>query len=289
MNNHKLLSAIIFLILGIMTACGLTATGTNNKAENGTIQNNVTADNKQTASGKAAENKSADSIQTKSIEIFDGRDYETKNTVPSTAENSLVKEEVRIRAGEDYLIRRLRGLTVEFDEEFSLRDVAAGSFTKSNAKQKAYLYRYSYTNGVVIVEDEKVVEHFSGDPGDYALYFRIKSSPDANRNGLSEIVLLRNVEDTEQISAHLFEFNKGNLEFLGQADLYGSNVEGGGEEIRAEKVERTGYVVSVQPSANPTFIREKYKKIGSGKWVLTGKAEKFSWDTKIEANLTNIR
>lgn len=267
----------------------MNATGTNNQAESGTIQNKATADNKQTASDKATENKSAGSIQTKSIEIFDGRDYETKNAALSAAEKSLVEKEVRLRAGEDFLTRRLRGLTVNFDEEFSVTDVAAGSFTQPNAKQKAYLYRYSYTNGVVIVEDEKVVEHFSGDPGDYALYFRIKSSPDANRNGLSELVLLRNVEDTEQIYAHLFEFNKGNPAFLGQADFYGSNVEGGGEEIPAEKVERTGYVVSVQPSSNPTFLRERYKKIGSGKWILTGKAEKFSWDTKIEAKLTNIR
>ena len=289
MNNHKLFLAILFLISGIMTACGLTATGTNNKAENGTIQNNATADNKQTASGKATENKSADSIQTKSIEIFDGRDYERKNAALSASEKTVVEKEVRLRAGEDFLKKRLNGLTINFDEEFSLTDVTAGSFTQPNAKQKAYLYRYSYTNGVVIVEDEKVIEHFSGDPGDYALYFRIKTSPDANQNGLSELVMLRNVEDTEQIYAHLFEFNKGNLEFLGQANFYSSNVEGGGDEIPAEKVERTGYVVSVQPSSNPTFLREKYKKIGSGKWILTNKAEKFSWDKKIEAKLTNIR
>src|SRR5688500_4692150 len=129
MNNHKIYPAFFLLISGIMTACGSTETGANSKTETGTLQNKSPADNQQAVSGKTAENKSAESRQTNVIEIFDGRDYETKNAVLPVSETSLVKEEVRIRAGEDFLIKRLGVLTVEFDEEFSVTDAAAGSFT----------------------------------------------------------------------------------------------------------------------------------------------------------------
>lgn len=285
MNKNKLLTAILFSSFGLITACGSTEAVADYKKANENVPD-MAANNR-----KNVENKAADNVKSKSIELFDGRSGEVKNTKPSTAETALVEKEVRVKSKEKFLRNRLAGLAenVDWEKEFSVEGVAEGAFTKANSKQKAVLYRFSYTNGVVVLEDGNIVAHLSGGPGDYAFYFAIKALPDVNQNGLSEIVLFRNVEDNENVIPYLFEPKNGEMNFLGEARYFTSSYVAG-DDTDSEKAKQTAYRTTIQPSSNPTFLQEIYERTGSkAEWMLTKKAEKFSLNKKIEATLTNIR
>jgi hypothetical protein len=286
MDKNKLFTVILFSSFGIMTACGLTEAVADNQKASENTATNAAANNR-----KNAENKATDTARSKTIELFDGRGGEIKNTKPSAAETALVEKEVRVKSKEDFLKTRLEGLAenVDWEKEFSVDGVAEGAFTNANSKQKAILYRFSYTNGVIVLEDGNIVAHFSGGPGDYAFYFAIKALPDVTQNGLSEIVLFRNVEDNDDVLAYLFESEKDSVNFLGEARYFTSSYIAG-DDTDSEKAKQTAYRITVQQSVNPTFLQEIYERTGSkAKWVLTEKAEKFSLDKKIEAKLTNIR
>ena len=212
--------------------------------------------------------------------IVDGRNYLKAIQKPSKAEAATVQAEVRRRSQEKFLKKRLDGLNPgKFEEAFELRGVAQGSFTRAGANQRAVLYRYSYTNGVVVLENGKIVAHYSGDPGDYALYVGIFSAPDLNGNGLSELVLLRNVEDTADIYAYFFDSGK----FQGATTIYTTNVRPGEDPPPNEKIEDLAYSVR-----GPKLQRETYQRGQEGSWKLKSGLAPFQLDRKGTGQLTRI-
>ena len=146
---------------------------------------------------------------------------------------------MRQRAREAFLQKRLANLAgPNFDDEFEIRGCARGRFSAGGVTQTAVLYRYSYTNGVIVLEDGKVVAHYSGDPGAYAHYTGIAAAPDIRRNGLSELILFRNVEDSADIYAYLFDGGS----YFGAATVFSSNLRGG-DEMPADQIRDTAYQV----------------------------------------------
>lgn len=218
------------------------------------------------------------------VPLFDGRSYLKAVQKPGKAESAAVKAEVRRRSQEKFLKKRLDGLVSgNFDEAFEIRGMAKGSFTRAGAAQQAVLYRYSYTNGVVVLEGGKVVAHYSGDPGDYALFVAIFSAPDVNGNGLSEMILLRNVEDTPDIYAYFYDSGA----YQGAATVFSSNLLPGEDPVPDEKIEDLAYVVSADPGAK--FKRETYRRGKQGPWVLKAAAAPFALDKKAgPSRLTRI-
>lgn len=279
------------IILGInsMTACVASEKSAENKPPVASEQHQTTAENKTSGENKRAENKSAETAQTKSIEVFDGRDGDVKNGKLTEVDLALVEADVRQKAQEDFLKKQIIGSDFNWKEEFKILDVAEGSFTAPNSDgQRAVLYRFSYTNGVVILSDGDIVAHYSGGPGDYAFYTAIKSLPDVNQNGLSEIILFRNVEDNEDIIPYLFEANGDKIKFLGEAKYFGSDY-AAGDDTDSTKAKQTAFVVTVQPSKTPVFFQETYERTGSkSSWKSTKKAEKFSWENKSDAGIYDL-
>lgn len=209
--------------------------------------------------------------------LFDGRDP-LKMGKASPEETAVVTAEVKARASEAFLKKRLEGLgDGPFEEQFQLIGTAEGSFSRDKAEQKAILYRYSYTNGVVVLEDDKVVAHYSGDPGDYALYQAIGSVPDLNGNGRSELVLLRNVEDTAEIFAYLFDGQGPGLIFLGATTAFDSNVRPGEDPPAEEK--DTAYLANSSGGMN--LSRETFEKVGQGGWVSKGPVQSFNLEKEV--------
>ncbi len=206
--------------------------------------------------------------------LFDGREP-LKMAKATPEETALVTAEVKTRASEAFLKKRLEGLgDGPFEEQFQLIGTAEGSFSRDKASQKAVLYRYSYTNGVVVLEGDKVVAHYSGDPGDYALYQAIASAPDLNGNGRSELVLLRNVEDTAEIFAYLFDGQGPGLVFMGASTVFDSNVRPGEDPPAEEK--DTAYLAT--GTAGMNLSRETFEKVGNGGWTSKGPSQSFTLD-----------
>lgn len=212
------------------------------------------------------------------VKLFDGRLLDGKTSLPgpSLADLPMVEEEVKRRAQEPFLQNRLGGDTLPNSENFEARMGLEGSFTRPGAAQKAFFYRLSLLNGLIVVEDGEVIAHFVGSPGDYALYTNV-IPVDANMDGLTDLVLTRNVEDNEHIYAYLFLAGPAGFAFSGETEVYTSNVQAG-EESPAN-VEATAYVASVTPGRTPLFQRETYARKGSGDWVLSSPLAPF--------NLTN--
>ncbi len=70
------------------------------------------------------------------LPLFDGRPYLKKVVQPDSATSSVVREEVRRRAQEPYLQKRLANLAgPNFDDEFEIRGCARGHFTSGVANQ----------------------------------------------------------------------------------------------------------------------------------------------------------
>ncbi len=218
------------------------------------------------------------------VPLFDGRSYLKAIQKPGKAEAATVKAEVLRRSQEKFLKKRLEGLTNgKFDEAFEIRGMAKGSFTRAGSAQQAVLYRYSYTNGVVVLEGGKVVAHYSGDPGDYALFVAIFSAPDMNKNGLSEMVMLRNVEDTPNIYAYFYDSGA----FQGATTVFSSNVLPGEDPVPDDKIEDLAYAVSAEPG--PKFQRVTYRRGKQGAWTVKAAAAPFALDKKGgPAKLTRI-
>ena len=277
-KHLSILTTAIFIGIGALTACGASEKSTNDTPPVSVGQHQPATENKISAGNKSSENKSVEKFQTKSIEVFDGRNGDVKYGSLTEVDRYLVEADVRKKAKEDFLKNQTFG-DFNWKEEFKILDVADGSFTAPNLEgQRAVLYRYSYTNGVVILSDGSIVAHYSGGPGDFAFYTAIKSLPDVNQNGLSEIVLFRNVEDNEDIISYLFEAKGDKIKFLGEAGFFAAGYLAG-DDVDVEKVKQNAYVVTVQPSKNPVWLQDVYERTGSkGAWKLTKKAEKFSWD-----------
>lgn len=286
----SILTFALIVSISALSACSSTETTANNKADSGAAHSNLAANDKEKPSHKAEENKAAETAQDKTIELFDGRSGKVKNAKLSEVDLALVEADVRKKAKEDFLKNQIIGSDFSWKEEFLILDVAEGAFTEPDSIQRAVLYRFSYTNGVVILADGDIIAHYSGGPGDYAFYTAIKSLPDVNQNGLSEIILFRNVEDNEDIIPYLFEAKDNTIKFLGEANYFDSGYIGG-EDTNLEKTKQNAYRLTVQPSKNPTYLQETYERTGNkSNWKLTKKAEKFSWETRDDDvyNLTKI-
>jgi hypothetical protein len=203
-----------------------------------------------------------------SVLLFDGRMLDGKETMPgpSLAELPTVEAEVKSRLGDPKLESLLMGETALTQENFQARLSVEGSFTRPGAKQKALFYRLGLGNGLVIVEDDKVVAHYAGSPGDYALYTYLVPV-DANADGLTDLLLYRNVEDNEDIYAYLFLMEASGPRFSGATTVFSSNVLAG-EENPPERLEATAYLAKVLPGGTPTFSRETYHRKGREEWSL---------------------
>ncbi len=223
--------------------------------------------------------------QPQPVQLFDGRQaISGRGSSLPAAESAFVKNEVRQRANHPVLKRRLEGLNPTF-EELEVRDWTDGSFTRKGAKQRAYLYRYSYTNGVVVTENSKVVAHYSGDPGDYALFIAARKAPDLNGDGRSDLVLLRNTEDTPDITAYVFSLDKTQSSYLGATLVYTSNIRPGEDPVPNEEIEDIAYKASGTGSA---LSRQKYVKHGDGGWRAQGTAEAFKLEGGAQVVLSRL-
>ena len=117
--------------------------------------------------------------------LYDAR-TSPKPAAPSAAEAALLESAVRPAARQAF--QKLEGCA----DEFTVVDVAAGSFTRAQARQKAILYRYCTTghgfaaDGLAVIEDGRVVAQVFYEGGwDSAL----GALPDLNGDGLSEILV----------------------------------------------------------------------------------------------------
>lgn len=282
MRRFSILTIAIIWGLSI-TACNASERTANEKPSVANEQRQTVVENKSVVENKKTENKVDETAQKKSIEVFDGREGDVKYGRLTEVDLALVRSDVEKKSKEDFLTKQLGdlGKNVDWKEEFKILDVADGSFTAPNLEgQRAVLYRYSYTNGVVILSDGDIVAHYSGGPGDLAFYTGIKSLPDVNQNGLTELILFRNVEDTDEIIPYLFEAKGDKIKFLGEARYFGSDYIAG-DDTDSKKAKQYAYVVTVEPSKNPVWLQETYERNGEkGTWKLTKKAEKISWKTR---------
>lgn len=204
------------------------------------------------------------------LQLFDGRQaISGKGSQLPAGEVALVKSELKKRAGHPVLKRRLDQLNPTF-EEFEVRDWADGSFTRKGAKQRAYLYRYSYTNGVVVTEGGKVVAHYSGDPGDYALFIALSKTSDLNGDGRSDLVLLCNTEDRADILAHFFSLGSARAAHLGASLVFTSNIVPGEDPVPDEEIQDTAFKVT---ASGPKLTQQRYVKHADGAWKAQGTSE----------------
>lgn len=202
--------------------------------------------------------------------IFDAR-LDLKPTEPSTAELNWLKRHVLPDAHSHWQEQE-----DSCEEGFSVKDVAAGAFTKANATQKAYMYQFCETrrgmsnDGIAIVEDKQLVAHLMYE-GTWSS--ALGALPDINRNGLSEILITGN--DTNQGYGHesifLIELVEGDVNTLGRITVYDSDCGATGAEHTM-----TFYKIDAEPTATPIFYRETFKQgcNNDGKPQKAGKRER---------------
>jgi hypothetical protein len=203
--------------------------------------------------------------------IFDGR-LELKATRPSDAEERLLKTNV-LPAAKKAWHKRERDRACIPDFPARALDVAAGSFTRAKADQKAILYKFCTVgqgmalNGIAIVENGKLVSHVIYDGGeDYA----IGALPDITGDGLAEIVLTgggTNQGVTWQAIA-IVETDGAKVTKFGRigtsSDDCGINEKHGKTEAKK---------ISVKAGAAPEFYREVFVRRGCEeprKWKPSG-------------------
>lgn len=217
------------------------------------------------------------------IRLFDGRepsDQWTRRT-PNPQDRDMVAAEVK-RASVEPELQRLAGpgQTAPNSDNFQVIEVAEGSFTQPGSKQKLFLYRYGLTNGLVVTEEQIVVAHYGGSPGDYALYTHMVPA-DLNADGLTDLILFANVEDNQDIHAYLFEMTPSGPQCSGKALVFSSTAQGG-EETDPKKTEETAYELLQSPGQPSTFTEAEFKRVGQGEWKQQGQARPFTWNHSAE-------
>lgn len=282
-NSNWLPALTIALIVGsgLMTAaCSSAAESRSANGNSAAAAQNksVAVDNK--PAGKTPNNKAV-AAPNESVAVYDGRDEEGKAKEATAAEKQSVEKEFKRR--EAVIMEKSEiGCNDGEAPTLDISGVAEGSFTAPNSSQKAFLYEWCHSGGgfgvggIVILENEKVAAHYSY--GDSGLYQGISSLSDVNKNGFSELVFVGGGSGQGYTSGtiDMFEFKGGNPDFLGRAETYSDN---SGAGVGKAMTETIAYKISVEPSANPTFLHEKYEqKQAAGKWSLIGKAAKFSLD-----------
>ncbi len=194
--------------------------------------------------------------------IFDGR-LELKATKLSPAEEALMTSTI-LPAARTYWKARERDQDCMPDFKSEALDVAAGSFTRAKAEQKAILYKYCVIgqdqalNGIAIVEDGRLVAHivYEGDE-DYA----IGVLPDINGNGISEILLATggtNQGITWQVVS-IIEIHGSEITKFGHIETSSDDC-----GINEKSGKTTAKKLFVRAGANPGFLREIYVNPGCG-------------------------
>ena len=220
--------------------------------------------------------------------VYDGRD-DSSSPPPTKTEADFIEKEVRKN---EALIREKSGLECDEDEfsSFGISGLTSGSFTKPNTQQKAYLYELCRSGrafgigGIIIVENEKIVAHYVY--GENGLDADITTLPDINQNGFSEIMLIGGGtgQGYTMGSVEIIEFAPGGVNSFGIADTYEDNF-----GTVSPRRSATAFKVSVQTGKNPVYFRETYtRKSQEGRWVLTGKSQKYALRRDYESKYHKI-
>jgi hypothetical protein len=288
-----------FILLFTIISIGLTLSCSSAATEK-TTDNKSIANKPQTNSAKSDNKKlentavqpAEDSKKDELIELWDGRkdsefkEYSDAETALVQAEFDKNKASIKQKMEESYC--------VEETDKIGISGIENGSFTKPNSKQKAIFYilcssgsSHFGVGGIIIFENEKAVSHYVY--GENGLDNYIATSPDINKNGLNELILI-NGQTHQGVSGgviSLIEFADGKLNFIGMTSTYSSN--SGAAEDR-KNVKSTAYKIVVQVSANPTFFRETYEMNGEAKdWKLVKKSEKISLEKLEEKYLKSYQ
>ena len=204
---------------------------------------------------------------TKTVTLFDGRvlDGSIHLPGPSLADTPDVEKEVQARAEEPYL-KNFAGTSQiqQGSPDFEVRMGLSGSFTRPGAAQKAFLYRLGLSDGVVVVDQGAVVAHYHGLVGDYA-HYTYATVEDVNGDGLSDLILSRNVEDSKDIEAYLFEMTPQGPRFSGSTPVFQSNQQAGAD--RPNPLQSDAYVTHLRPGSPPQLRQDSYHRTGQGPWV----------------------
>lgn len=201
------------------------------------------------------------------LPIYDGR-VESASPVSPGADEGIIKRNAIPKA------RQIWKDHEGCQEDFSIIDAAKGSFTKPNAVQKAYLYRYCETghnfanNGIVIMENGQIAAHVVYEGGtDNA----IGALPDINGNGLSELII-SNGSTNQGITVSVvipIELSSNGVKKFGIADIYEDDC-GAKENCKA-----TAYRLLAKTGPSPIFYSETYRMRGK-KWLKLGDAKQVS-------------
>lgn len=210
--------------------------------------------------------------QTSSV-IYDAR-LVIAESKPSVSEAVLINKRVRpVAIG---IWRKTDGCK----DEFTVVDVATGSFTKPRSNQRAFLYRLCETghgfavNGIVILEAGQVVAHvvYSG-----GWENAIGALPDINGNGVNELILVNggtNQGMTWGNAAILELTNDGVIKF-GRASTYEDDC-----GTLTDKKKVTAYVLRAVTGVAPVFYRDTYTShtCESGSWKTMGSQNQLMLD-----------
>ncbi len=213
------------------------------------------------------------------IKIYDGRS-ESVQTKISDQEKQLVENFVRKN---EKAIKRF-GTSKDFEcEKDSIRvdSVADGFFTRKKLVQKAYLYQLCFSGnaqyatslgGIVIVENNQPAGHYVF--ANISGYNNLKSLPDLNRNGYSEIAL----EFSHKING---------LQFTKSIKIFDLAPSGLMEMATLETFSRLGetdvaYQIYGKKGVTPIFSQEIYEsEPQANKWVLQKKRKEFGTNPPI--------
>lgn len=272
MNKKKFFCLVFSLSLLFLIGCS--SANIQNTSENTVLIA------KQTPVSKPTENtqKVATEIKDEIVEIYDGRkDFEPKDfpeseTKPVQAEFDQQIELIKDKMGESFCNEV---------GKVNINGIAKGSFTKPKSNQKAVLYdvcRSGTSNfgvgGLVIFENGKAISHYVY--GEHGLQSGLIYSPDINKNGLNELVLIdyQMHQGNSGTAINFAEIKGGKLTFLG--DIVTSSSNSGAVEDEKD-ILSNAYRISVQPASNPIFYRDSYEIKGNKKvWKEVKKGEKFS-------------
>jgi hypothetical protein len=185
--------------------------------------------------------------------LYDAR-LSPQPAAPSAAEAALLESTARPAARQAF--QKLEGCA----DEFTVVDVAAGSFTRSQARQKAILYRYCTTghgfaaDGLAVIEDGRVVAHVTYEGGwDSAL----GSLPDLDGDGLSEILIASGGtnQGITTTSVGVIGVASGVKKF-GRFQVYEDNCGSGAGPSR-----QSASKLLARPGKSPAFFREDFTNI----------------------------
>lgn len=187
------------------------------------------------------------------LAIYDGRilldPTLPESTKLTTTESALVKRAAKRTWGEQK----------DCESDVEIADVVKGAFTRPQSNQKAVLCTYcrrgnNFTlNGVIIIENNKIVAHvkYKG-----AGEFELRSLPDINGNGLSEILIAGG--DTGQGYSNdvisIIELSTSGVKKFGLIDTYEDSCG------TADRQKITAYKIYVKTGTTPVFYRETFKK-----------------------------